>query len=45
MLDYYGLQGLQEAKAYMEDPLLRERLLEITMYDIVCRGSTAGTGV
>lgn len=24
MSDYYGLQGLQEAKAYMEDPLLRE---------------------
>ena len=41
MLDYYGLQGLQEAKAYMEDPLLRERLLEITTALLRVEGKSA----
>ena len=30
MSDYYGISSLSEAKAYMEDPVLRARLLEIT---------------
>ena len=41
MSDYYGLQGLQEAKAYMEDPLLRERLLEITTALLRVEGKSA----
>ena len=41
MLDYYGLQGLQEAKAYMEDPLLRERLTEITTALLLVEGKSA----
>lgn len=28
--DYYGISGIEEAKAYMEHPLLRQHLLEIT---------------
>ena len=28
--DYYGIRGLGEAQAYMKDPVLRKRLLEIT---------------
>lgn len=27
---YYGISGLAEAQAYMKEPVLRERLLEIT---------------
>ena len=27
---YYGISGLAEAQAYMKEPILRERLLEIT---------------
>ena len=30
MSDFYGIDGMGEAKAYMEHPVLRERLLEIT---------------
>ena len=30
MSDYYGLEGLEEARAYLADPLLKNRLLEIT---------------
>lgn len=30
MSEYYGIDGLREVKAYMEDELLRTRLLEIT---------------
>ncbi len=28
--DFYGLNGLQDAKEYIKDPILRGRLLEIT---------------
>lgn len=41
MSDYYGLQGLQEAEAYMEDPLLRERLTEITTALLQVEGKSA----
>lgn len=41
MSDYYGLRGVQEAKAYMEDPLLRERLLEITTALLRVEGKSA----
>jgi uncharacterized protein (DUF1810 family) len=27
---FYGLRGLEEAEAYLDDPLLRERLIEIS---------------
>ena len=30
MADYYGIDGIGEAKAYMEDPLLSARLVEIS---------------
>lgn len=30
MASYYGIRDLEEAKAYLQDPLLRERLLEIS---------------
>ena len=30
MSDYYGLDGLAEAKAYINDPVLKGRLLEIS---------------
>ena len=30
MSEYYGLDGLEEAKAYLADPLLKARLLEIS---------------
>lgn len=30
MADYYGISGLDEAKAYLADPVLGARLLEIT---------------
>jgi uncharacterized protein (DUF1810 family) len=30
MSDYYGLDGIGEAEAYLRDPLLRSRLLEAT---------------
>ncbi len=30
MSDFYGIDGMGEAKAYMEHPVLKERLLEIT---------------
>lgn len=28
--DYYGLDGIEEARAYYDHPVLRERLIEIT---------------
>lgn len=28
--EYYGIDGLDEAKAYMQNPILRKRLLEIS---------------
>ena len=30
MAEYYGLQDLNEAKAYLSDPVLRKRLIEIS---------------
>ena len=30
MSDYYGIEGLDEARAYLSDPVLRNRLLEIS---------------
>ena len=30
LAEYYGLQDLDEAKAYLADPVLRERLIEIS---------------
>ena len=30
MADYYGIDGIGEAKAYMEDPVLSARLVEIS---------------
>ena len=30
MSDYYGIDGLTEAKEYLADPLLRSRLIEIS---------------
>ena len=30
MAEYYGIDGLDEAKAYLADPVLKERLLEIS---------------
>ena len=30
MSDYYGLDGLAEAKAYLSDPILGKRLIEIS---------------
>ena len=30
MSDYYGIDGLDEAKAYLSDPLLKSRLIEIS---------------
>lgn len=30
MAHYYGLTGLDQAKAYLEDPILRKNLVEIT---------------
>ena len=30
MSEYYGIEGLWEAKAYLADPLLKSRLLEIS---------------
>ena len=30
MADYYGIDGIDEAKAYMADPVLRNRLVEIS---------------
>ena len=30
MSDYYGIEGLDEAKAYLADPLLKSHLIEIS---------------
>ena len=30
MADYYGIDGLDEAKEYLQDPVLRSRLIEIS---------------
>ena len=30
MAEYYGIDGLDEAAAYIKDPVLRDRLLEIS---------------
>ena len=37
----YGLDGLGEAKAYLEDPVLRERLLEISSALLQLQSSNA----
>lgn len=39
--DYYGIDGLNEAKAYYNHPLLRSRLVEITEELLAHRGKTA----
>ena len=31
MADYYGIDGLDEAKEYLQDPVLRSRLIEISL--------------
>ena len=43
---YYALQDLDEAKAYLEDPVLRERLLEISsaLLDLACSDPSAVMG-
>lgn len=40
--EYYGIDGLGEAKAYMENPILRKRLLEISEVLLTLPSSDAG---
>lgn len=39
--EFYGIDGMSEAKAYMADPVLRARLLEITGAVLELRGTSA----
>ena len=34
--EYYGLSGIKEAQAYLSDPILKARLIEITDAVIAC---------
>ena len=36
---YYGLDGIEEARAYYDHPVLRERLIEITQALLEHRGN------
>ena len=38
---YYGLDGIEEARAYYDHPVLRERLIEITTALLEHRGKSA----
>lgn len=38
---YYGLDGIEEARAYYDHPVLRERLIEITKALLEHRGKSA----
>ena len=40
--EYYGIDGLGEARAYMENPILRKRLLEISEALLDLPSSDAG---
>ncbi len=40
--DYYGIGGLEEAKAYLDDPVLRPRLIEISEALMRLEGKDAG---
>ncbi len=42
MADYYGIDGIGEAKAYMEDPVLSARLIEISEALLTLRSSDPG---
>ncbi len=42
MSDYYGIDGLGEAKAYLSEPVLRQRLEEITGALLELESSDAG---
>ena len=41
MSDYYGIKDLEEAKAYMKDPVLRNRLQEISTALLKHKGKRA----
>ena len=42
MADYYGIDGLGEAKAYLADPILRARLTEISEALLTLPGNNPG---
>ena len=42
MAAYYGIDGLEEAKVYLNDPVLRSRLVEISSALLKLPGSDAG---
>ena len=42
MAAYYGIDGLEEAKVYLNDPVLRSRLVEISSALLELPGSDAG---
>ena len=42
MADHYGIDGIGEAKAYMKDPVLSARLIEISEALLTLRSSNPG---